>query len=61
MPIHTARLIHTSDLDNETIDNAHRLLVEAYGGQIAFARSALGGLAVILQLARAPDDRTTDT
>lgn len=31
-PVHTARLIHTSDLDNETRQNAHDLLVDAFEG-----------------------------
>ena len=30
--MHTARLIHTSDLDAETLQHARELLVEAYGG-----------------------------
>ncbi len=50
MPIHTARLIHTSDLDNETIDNAHRLLVEAYGGQFTETdwEHTLGGMHAVI-------------
>jgi aminoglycoside 2'-N-acetyltransferase I len=30
--VHTARLIHTADLDDETRQNAHQLLVEAFEG-----------------------------
>lgn len=30
--VHTARLIHTADLDNETRHSAHRLLVDAFEG-----------------------------
>lgn len=50
MPIHTARLIHTSDLDNETIDNAHRMLVEAYGGEFTDTdwEHTLGGMHAII-------------
>ena len=50
MPIHTARLIHTSDLDNETIDNAHRLLVDAYEGQFTETdwEHTLGGMHAVI-------------
>jgi aminoglycoside 2'-N-acetyltransferase I len=30
--VHTARLIHTSDLDNETRESAHELLIDAFEG-----------------------------
>jgi aminoglycoside 2'-N-acetyltransferase I len=30
--VHTARLIHTADLDNETRESAHQFLVEAFEG-----------------------------
>lgn len=30
--VHTARLIHTADLDNETRESAHQLLVDAFEG-----------------------------
>jgi aminoglycoside 2'-N-acetyltransferase I len=30
--VHTARLVHTADLDNDARDDARRMLVEAYGG-----------------------------
>lgn len=30
--VHTARLIHTADLDNETRQSAHQLLIEAFEG-----------------------------
>jgi aminoglycoside 2'-N-acetyltransferase I len=30
--VHTARLIHTADLDNETRQNAYQLLVDAFDG-----------------------------
>jgi aminoglycoside 2'-N-acetyltransferase I len=31
--VHTARLIHTSDLDNETRHSAHQLLIDAFEGE----------------------------
>jgi len=31
--VHTARLIHTADLDGETLHSAHQLLIEAFEGQ----------------------------
>jgi aminoglycoside 2'-N-acetyltransferase I len=31
--VHTARLIHTADLDNETRESAHQLLIEAFEGE----------------------------
>jgi aminoglycoside 2'-N-acetyltransferase I len=44
--VHTARLVHTADLDKETRLNAYQLLVEAFGG--AFTEDdwdhALGGM-----------------
>ena len=30
--VHTARLVHTADLDNDARDDARRMLVDAYGG-----------------------------
>jgi aminoglycoside 2'-N-acetyltransferase I len=30
--VHTARLIHTADLDGETLHSAHQLLIDAFGG-----------------------------
>jgi aminoglycoside 2'-N-acetyltransferase I len=30
--VHTARLVHTADLDNETRDSAHQLLLDAFEG-----------------------------
>lgn len=48
--VHTARLIHTSDLDGETIHNTHRLIVEAYGGAFTDAdwEHTLGGMHAII-------------
>ena len=44
--IHTARLVHTADLDNETHDDAHRMVVDAFGGEFTDAdwENALGGM-----------------
>jgi len=33
--VHTARLIHTSDLDGETLHSAHQLLIEAFHGDFS--------------------------
>jgi aminoglycoside 2'-N-acetyltransferase I len=48
--VHTARLIHTSDLDTETLNNARRLLDEAYAGEFTDADwdHALGGMHAII-------------
>ncbi|MGI9124045.1 MAG: GNAT family N-acetyltransferase [Mycobacterium sp.] len=50
MPIHTARLIHTSDLDGETLHNARRMLVEAYGGEFTESdwEHTLGGMHALI-------------
>ena len=50
MPIHTARLVHTSDMDGESMDNAHRLLVESYGGEFSAAdwEHTLGGMHAVI-------------
>ena len=41
-----ARLVHTSDLDDETRDDAHRMVVDAFGGEFSDAdwEHALGGM-----------------
>ena len=48
--IHTARLIHTSDLDSDTLHNAKRLLVEAYAGEFSDADwdHSLGGMHAVI-------------
>lgn len=50
MPVHTARLVHTSDLDGDTLHNARSLLVAAHGG--AFTDSdwdhTLGGMHALI-------------
>ncbi|WP_246229011.1 GNAT family N-acetyltransferase [Mycolicibacterium psychrotolerans] len=47
-----ARLVHTSDLDDETREDARRMVIEAFGGEFSDAdwEHALGGMhAVICQ------------
>ena len=48
--VHTARLVHTSDLDAETLNNARHLLIEAYGGEFTDAdwEHTLGGMHAII-------------
>ena len=54
--VHTARLIHTSDLDDVTLRSAHAMVTDAFasGGELTFTvadwEHALGGMhAVIVQ------------
>ena len=51
--VHTARLIHTADLDNDTRDDARRMVVDAFdGGEIEFTDAdwehALGGMHALI-------------
>ena len=52
--VHTARLVHTSDLDNETRENAHELVTKAFagGGEREFTDAdwehTLGGMHAII-------------
>lgn len=48
--VHTARLIHTSDLDDETRRGARRLVTEASGGTLSDAdwQHALGGMHALI-------------
>jgi aminoglycoside 2'-N-acetyltransferase I len=48
--VHTARLVHTSDLDGETLHNARRMLIEAYAGEFTDAdwEHTLGGMHAIV-------------
>lgn len=48
--VHTARLVHTSDLDAETSHNARRLLEEAYAGEFSESdwEHALGGMHALI-------------
>lgn len=50
MSVHTARLVHTSDLDTETLHNARRMLDAAYAGEFTDADwdHALGGMHAIV-------------
>ena len=49
-PVHTARLIHTSDLDAETRRGAHQLVIEAYAGEFTDTdwAHALGGMHALI-------------
>ena len=44
--VHTARLVHTADLDNETREDARRMVIDAFGGEFTDAdwEHALGGM-----------------
>ena len=46
----TARLIHTSDLDNETRDHARQMVIEAFAGEFSDAdwEHALGGMHALI-------------
>lgn len=48
--VHTARLVHTSDLDGETLHNARRMLVAAYAGEFSESdwEHTLGGMHAII-------------
>ena len=48
--VHTARLIHTSDLDDATRRDAHRMVVEAFGGRFSDTdwEHALGGMHALI-------------
>ena len=48
--VHTARLVHTSDLDSEMLHSAQRLLVDAYAGEFTDADwdHTLGGMHAVI-------------
>lgn len=48
--VHTARLIHTSDLDDETRRGTHQLVIESYGDAFSDAdwQHALGGMHALI-------------
>jgi aminoglycoside 2'-N-acetyltransferase I len=48
--VHTARLIHTADLDNETREDARRMVLEAFAGEFSDAdwEHALGGMHALI-------------
>lgn len=52
MQVHTARLIHTSDLDSETREQARQMVTEAFDGFAEYTESdwehALGGMHAII-------------
>ncbi len=48
--VHTARLVHTADLDKETRHGAHQLLIDAYAGTFTDTdwQNALGGMHALI-------------
>jgi aminoglycoside 2'-N-acetyltransferase I len=48
--LHTARLVHTSDLDNETREGARRMVIEAFDGDFTDAdwEHSLGGMHALI-------------
>jgi aminoglycoside 2'-N-acetyltransferase I len=48
--IHTARLVHTADLDNETREDARRMVIEAFAGDFTDAdwEHSLGGMHALI-------------
>lgn len=48
--VHTARLIHTSDLDDDTRHHLHRMLVESYAGEFTDTdwEHTLGGMHALI-------------
>jgi aminoglycoside 2'-N-acetyltransferase I len=48
--VHTARLIHTADLDGETLQSAHQLLIDAFEGDYTEDdwEHALGGMHALI-------------
>ncbi len=52
MPVHTARLVHTSDLDTETLHNARRMVTAAFAEWTEFTgddwEHALGGMHALI-------------
>jgi aminoglycoside 2'-N-acetyltransferase I len=48
--VHTARLVHTADLDNDTRHGAHQMVVEAFGGEFTDAdwENSLGGMHALI-------------
>lgn len=49
-PVHTARLIHTSDLDTETLHRAYELVIGAFDGDFTDAdwEHTLGGMHAVI-------------
>ena len=52
MSVHTARLVHTSDLDTETLRNAYRMVTDAFSEWTEFTTAdwehALGGMHALI-------------
>ena len=48
--VHTARLVHTADLDDETREDARRMVIEAFAGEFSDAdwEHALGGMHALI-------------
>jgi aminoglycoside 2'-N-acetyltransferase I len=48
--VYSARLIHTCDLDNETREDARRMVIDAFGGEFTDAdwEHALGGMHAVI-------------
>ena len=48
--IHTARLVHTADLDNETREDARRMVMQAFAGDFSDAdwEHSLGGMHALI-------------
>jgi aminoglycoside 2'-N-acetyltransferase I len=48
--VHTARLVHTADLDTETHDDARQMVIEAFAGEFTEAdwEHALGGMHALI-------------
>ena len=48
--VHTARLVHTADLDNETRDDARQMVIEAFAGEFSDAdwEHTLGGMHALI-------------
>lgn len=49
-PVHTARLVHTADLDSETRASAHRMVTDAYADEFTDTdwEHALGGMHALI-------------
>lgn len=50
--VHTARLVHTSDLDNESREHARAMVIEAFAGEFTDAdwEHALGGMHALISV-----------
>ena len=50
LQVHTARLVHTADLDNETREDARSMVIEAFAGEFSDAdwEHSLGGMHALI-------------